>query len=519
MSDEEADGNGWSPGWRAVALGLWTWVAFAVVAGVVFVASDAMPDGWPTGYLGGVLAVLTFGFGISTTAGGSAFTVALTRLGPTLVLLLEVAVATALCYRGLAALADGDRLARQAGLGLSYLGGISAVAWVIGFLWVGGSTPLPVGGLGGSATGALSYWPAALALSIPLAAALGRLRLREAERREWVLDGWLFCSWLLGSLVVVEAAAGVDGIGTLGLRGGVRDDFPLLLSALALFVVLALGASVGREIAWPDADGGVAAVRANPPADGGTEPAATDLLRDVVAESWRVKAGLAGLGVSVLAGAFGLAFVVPAAAARGPLWAVPLAMGAAAPTALLAWVVATSAGVGLGLVATRVSGGRTVASAAWFGATVPLVVWFYLTVVAADASTTTPVGLPAAVLAASVAPLVGVVAAGALAGDSGGNEEAPGAGPERFLPVVGTAAVCAAVVVLVVAQARGLAGIAPSGDLWGVFATRELVGILVRFGLGVGVPAVSLLLLGDGLREYVREEHSHGSAKPDWVDR
>jgi ABC-type dipeptide/oligopeptide/nickel transport system permease component len=519
MSDEEADGNGWSPGRRAAALGLWTWVAFAVVAGGVFVASGAMPDGWPTGYVGGVLTVLTFGFGTSTTAGGPAFTVALTELGPTLVLLLEVVVATALLYRGLATLADGDRLARQAGLALAYLGGVSAVAWVIGFLWIGGSTPLPVGGLGGSATGALSYWPAALALSVPLAAALGRLRLREAERRDWVLDGWLFCSWLLGSLVVVEAAAGVDGIGTMALRGGVNDDFPLLLSALALFVVLAVLASFGRELAWASADGGFARAGATPQADGGAREAATDLLRDVVAESWRVKAGLAGLGLSVLAGGFGLAFVVPAAAARGPLWALPLALGAVAPTALLAWVVATAAGTGLGYVATRVTGGRTVASAAWFAATVPLVVWFYLTVVAAGASATTPLGLPAAVLAVSLAPLVGVVAAGALSGDPGDDGAATGTGLARALPVVGTGAVCGAVVVLVVAQARGLAGIAPSGDLWTVFVTRELVGLLVRFGFGVGVPVVSLLLLGDGLREYVRGDHSQGSAKPDWVDR
>lgn len=517
MSDEDADGNGRSPGRRAAALGLWTWVTFAVVAGGVFVASGAMPDGWPTGYLGGVLAVLTFGFGTSTTAGGPAFTVALTQLGPTLVLLLQVAVATALLYRGLVALADGDRLARQAGLVLSYLGGVSAVAWVIGFLWVGGSTPLPVGGLGGSAAGALSYWPAALALSIPLAAALGRLRLRGAERGEWVRDGWLFCSWLLGSLVVVEAAAGVDGIGTMALRGGVRDDFPLLLSALALFVVLAVLASFGRELAWPGADGGFAPVgTTTAQADGGTERSAAALFRDVVADSWRVKAGLVGLGVSVLAGAVGLAFVVPAAATRGPLWALPLALGAVAPTALLAWAVATLAGSGLGLLATRVDGGRTAASAAWFAATVPLVVWFYLTVVATDASSTTPFGSPTAVLAASVAPLVGVVAASALAGDGDGEANV---GLEQFLPVVGTAAVCAAVVVLVVAQARGLAGIAPTGDLWTVFVTRELVGILLRFGLGVGVPVVSLLLLGDGLREYVRDEHSRGPAKPDWVDR
>ncbi|MEF8884105.1 MAG: hypothetical protein V5A44_03150 [Haloarculaceae archaeon] len=523
MSDEDADENGWSPTRRAAVMALWTWVAFAGLAGVAFVASGGMGEGWPTGYLGGVLSVLTFGFGVSAQAGGPAFVVALTSLGPTLVLVLEVVVLTALLYRGLVALGEGDELAGQVGLVLAYLGAVPAVAWVIGFLWVGGSTPLPVGGLAGSATGPLSYWPAALALSIPLAAAFGRLRLRAAERRDWVLDGWLFVSWLLGSLVVVEAAAGVDGLGTLALRGGVNDDFPVLLSALALFVVFALLASVGRELAWSSTDGGVAA-RAATEADGGSGLTRAALLRDVVTESPRVKVGLVGLGLSVLVGGVAMAVVAPAAATRGPVWAVPLALAAVAPTALLAWVVATATGVGLGLVATRASGGRTVAGGAWFVANVPLLVWFYLTVVATDASTTTPAGLPTAVLAVSVAPLVGVVVASALAGAgeasaAAAEATAPTASAEQFLPVVGTAAVCAAVVVLVVAQARGLAGIAPSGELWAVFATRRLSGIVLRFGLGVGIPVVSLLLVGDGLREYVREQHTRGPAKPDWVDR
>jgi hypothetical protein len=517
MSDEGVDG--WSPTRRAAALVLWTWVAFAGIAAVTFVGSGGMPDGWAAGNLGGVLSVLTFGFGVSTQAGGPAFVVALTKLGPTVVLLLEVAVATALLYRGLVALGDGDELLLQVGLALAYLGGVPAVAWVIGFLLLGGDSPLPVGGVRGSATGPVSYWPAALALSIPLAAVFGRLRLREAGRRDWVLDGWLFCSWLVGSLVVTEAAAGVDGIGTLALRGGVNDDFPVLLSALALLVVLALLASVGRALAWPGAGGAFGGAGTVPPeTDAATGLSVGGVLRNVVVASWRVQSGLAGLGLSVLAGAFAIAFVVPAAATRGPLWAVPLALGAVAPTALLAWVVATATGVGLGLVATRVTRGRTVASGTWFGANVPMLVWFYLTVVATDASTTTPAGLPAAVLAASVAPAVGVVAASVLAEESDHEIDAA-TRVERFLPVLGTAAVCAAVVVLVVAQARGLAGIAPSGNLWTVLATRRLDGIAIRFGLGVGVPVVSLLLLGDGLREYVREEHSRAPSKPDWVDR
>lgn len=497
---------------RGVAGAVWSWVAFAVVAGAVFITSPDMPAAWAGTTVEGVLSVLTFGFGTSVLYDEAALSVALDRLGPTLALLFETAVLAALCWRALVALAGRSEAGHRVATALAYLGGLSAVAWLTGLVWLGQNTPLPVTE---SATGPLSYWPAALALAVPVAAAFARLSVREAGLRDRVVDGWLFVSWLLGSLVLAESVLRIEGVGALVLDAGINLDFPAFLAAMSLLVLLALLASVGRELAWGDppatpatpgrepgsarADGGV-------PGEVGSAPdGATALARDLLRESWRVRVGLACLVPLLGVGVLGWAFLSLSTTDVGLARAVPLTLASVVPAALLAWVVAALVGIGLGLFVARFERARTALLAAWFVANVPLLLWYYLATVAAG-SNALPPGVGPAVLAVGVAPLVAVTAVSSL-----GSDTDVALGPERLLPAVGVAAVCAGVIALVHAQALGLVGIAPTAGVWGVLLREPLGQTAVRSALSVGLPAVALFLVGDGLREYARSYRASGN--------
>lgn len=520
MADEDGSENGWSPVRRWAATALWSWVAFAVLAGLAFVASGTMPDAWPSTHLDGVLSVLTFGFGTSVQQGRPAFVVALTRVGPTVVLLLEVAVLAALLHSGLSRLSARSVTGHVAATGLAYLGAFPGAAWLVGLVWLGQTTPLPVGGFSSSAAGPASYWPAAVALAVPLAAGFGRATLREADRNALVVDGWLFVSWLLGSVVVAEAVVGISGLGTLTLRGGVNDDFPLLLAGTAMLVLLSLFASVGRELAWTNGAGRLAPVEPESESEGaqadgsgaGRDPRA--VLRDLARESWRVRVGAASLCVLLVVAVLAAVLLSPSAAARGLTRSVPLVLASVVPSALLAWLVATVLGLGFGLVATSDEGGRTAVLACTFAANVPLLSWYYLTAIATGADVPLPSGALPAVLGASVAPLVAITAASSLVGADVRSLSLP-----QVFPAVGTAAVAAGVVALVVAQANGLVGIVPSSGAWAAIAGETLGELTFRFALGAGLPAVSLFLVGDGLREYARSSpsRSQSPSRPQWV--
>jgi|GEM_PF-2557471 len=499
---------------RGVAGAVWSWVAFAVVAGSVFVTSPDVPAAWAGTAIDGVLSAITLDFGTSVLYEEAALSVALGRLGTTLALLFETAVLATLCWRGLVALAGRSEPGYRVATLLAYLGGLSAVAWLTGLVWLGRNTPLPVAE---SAAGPLSYWPAALALAIPVAAAFARLSVRDAGPRDRVVDGWLFLSWLLGSLVLAEAVLRIEGVGALLLDAGLNRDFPLFLAAMSLLVGLALLASVGRELVWvwddppaapvtsrrepgsARADGGVTAGAGSAPAS----PAA--LARDLLRESWRVRAGLACLVCLFGVGVLGWAFLSLSTTDVGLVRAVPLTLASVVPAALLAWVVAALAGFGLGLLVARFERARTALLAAWFAANVPLLLWYYLATVAAG-SEALPPGVGPVILALGVAPLVAATAVSSVGPDADVALE-----PELLLPTVGAAAVCAGVVALVHAQALGLVGIAATAGVWGVVGQEPLSQTAVRSALSVGLPAVALFLVGDGLREYARSYRTSGS--------
>lgn len=489
-------------------LALWTWIVVAALAGWALArALRELPAEvqHPTTFGESFVAVLTLDIGQSILYREPAVDVVVDGIGRTAVLLAETMVLFALFAGGLVALAQYSDAGRRVAIGLSYAGAFPAAVWLVGLWWIEHVAGVPVGVESGH-EGGLLYIPGAAALAVPLAAMVGRLVTRDAPRIEWIVDGWLFISWLFGALVLVELTLETFGIGYFLVQGVTRGDPTLATGALMVLLTIALIASVVRELAWGGPGRPEQGVDRRDGQSVKTDGGATaDDLRRLVERNWRVRTGIVGLGVMAIVGVAGSILAVldvtgvstdgVAYQAADPVAWIPLVHVQLLASGLAIALVAAVAGLAIGRVTARSGSGRVVAAVVvGFAMNVPLYLW---TVVFGLSRAPLPVAIHAGpvqvLLGLAVAPLVGVVAARDLPDAS----RSPLANQRRAL---GVAAVGAGVGVLAYGYARGFLTTKP---VWipAAGAMESIEVLAFRLAVGVGLPAVALFLVGDGLRE------------------
>lgn len=492
-----------SPVSRGVALALLTWFVVALLIGLgITEFGGSYPDGpgTPATFSDAFVAIITLDFGTSVLFQVPTAPVVFGALGWTGRLLFATLGVTAALAAGLVALTRYSANGRRVVTVLSYLGALPAIVWLLALLSLDWKTGVDLGV--GSPTGGLeTFLAGGVALGIPLSAMIGRLVVRDARRLDWVVDSWLFTSWLLGTIVLVEQVLRIEGVGFYLFEGLVNRDWPLVVATTMTLLGLALLASVGRELAWPpepnSSEPAKPAHEESARVDGGAQ---TAVVRTTLRENRRLQVGLVGFGALFAVGLVGRFVAHPStnpAGGTSPLVWTPVVLQKITPSAVLTGVVAAAVGVGLGLLSVRVADRRAIAALALgFAMNVPLYLWYVVIEISAIA----PAGIdlfawPVQVLfGLSIAPLVGIVADRDLSG-------ADTATFDRLLPALGVAAVGAGVAVLVFGYSHGLIGASPRGGLFAPYGGETLGQRIVRLGIGVGFPATSLFLIGDGLRE------------------
>jgi len=468
---------------RGVALAAWTWVAFAAVAASILVRADdemqaALDGAVSASFVESFLGVLTFDFGLSILYQEPVIDMVFTALSTTILLLGQVAVVVTVLGGALVALSRRSPGARRLVEVFGYLGAFPVPVVLFGCYALGISTGWAW--LSPGAGGSLGNWLEATVLALPIAAATGRILVREPRNRGWLIDAWLFGMWILGTVVYVEYAANIRGLGLIYREANYNQDVPLTFAAGAAIVLIGLVGVVAREVAFSaEGSGWFGSADAGADAavpDGGTGVSDLDT---VLWNDRRVKAGLAGFGVFLAIGVVGSLLLDPVPVGQipqSPIRATVEALGVVTFAAVGVAAVASVLGIAFGLLSARVRYGRAAtALTVGLAANVSFFVWMQFVPGALD------MPLPDSVwLGVAVSPPVALVARRELAGRA----EIPVA---ALWPSLGVAVTGAAVATLVLVQ------IQPVRIMnWDVLAPP--------IGVVIGLPVLSLFLLGEGLR-------------------
>lgn len=467
---------------------MWSWIVFAGLAAVAITSlADDTPPGAavPSTWGDAFLSVVTFDFGRSFVFDEPALPLVFERLGNTGVLLLETLVLVAVIGLGLALLARRSDRGRRATEVFGYVAALPVSAWLFGMLWVGQTTD--VGLLQTPAAGPVEFVVPALALALPLAAFVARNVSHATADRDWILEGWLFVSWVLSTLLVVEQFFEIPGIGFYLLEFYTLRDPTGLVAALGVLTILALLVSLVREVAW-DAPGvpstlGRTADDGSRRADGGVSPPDP---ASVLRSNRRVQVGLGMFALLLVVGVLGGALYEPGIRDAGGsiIDSVLRWLDHVTVNAVVAAIVASVIGVVLGIATVRVAHGRNITTfLAGYAMNIPLLVWLLL-VVEVDVLPIAPV------MGFAVAPLVAMAAARDV-------ERSGRVSPGVLLPAIGIAVTGAAVVALVSSHV-----LTPPLATGRLLETRadQLATSFLRDAIGIGAPVLSLFLLGSGLR-------------------
>lgn len=503
---------------RGVGLAIWSWLVLAgtlalfsgqryVEAALGAQASDAaMARLDAPSYVEMFVSVLTLDFGRSlvVSPGTGAWAVLGPRVGTTMLVAGLGVVLSAALAAPLVALArsGAGRLVE----GLGYLGALPAFGWALVLFYLGREGYIGMPAVGGQDLGA-AFSPA-LTVAVVVAAAVGR----AAARDDLVLDAWLYAVWGVGALVVAEAVFAVPGLGHLWVISLVQGDYAVFVGATVLLTLPLLVASVVREASWgarADAASGAAGSRADLETDGGitrsveedegstpdTDAAAT--LGAAVRRNRQVQAGLLAFAVLLVGGLLmsGATTASPLRPSPGTLDLARVAdgLGAVALTALVGVVAASALGIPLGAFAARSRTAGTVARLVDHATSVPTLAF---------------VGVWVAVFGFSGNALMTELLVGWLAGVAVAplvlrtTERACRRGAstaEAVVPALGLALTGGAVVAFVAAEIALLGlGLQPLAAVVGV--QRYPARTLTETVLAVALPALTLLVAGEGLR-------------------
>lgn len=498
---------------------LWSWVAFAATmalfSGYRATAAIAGPNTPPEGvaeirravpgYWGTFARTLTMSERQSWVVreGTPGWTVVNQFGGQTVKLLAIVFVLTLLVAVPLVLLSRIDA-ARPAVAGVGLLGGVSTVVLYTLVLHAAnepGSYLAPEG-LDGMVV------PAAT-VALPLGLAMARIASRysgddaRTTLRNVLFDGWLYVVWLPGALFMVEAGFNVEGVFFLWIQALVQGDFPLFTFVSSLLVAPIVLCAFVRDVALaltrpagsPSVPSGAVA------SDGGKTPVLAPLLGALERDR------LLQAGVGLVFAVFTVGFVgsqitsrPDSAAQLGAGGDVPVpayrildALGAATAIGFVTFAVAAVVGVGLGVLVTRTRVPRRLLRLFDPLMTVPLLVV-----------------IPVLTFVWFEFHWPGVIEGRLLYGGLGGlgvatlvarryERDAMAPTPRSAVfPATGLAASGAAVVLfLATEQGFDSYGIRTLWLFTGQFTLESLFWTHLAF---VAVPAVSLLLLGEGLR-------------------
>lgn len=490
---------------------LWTWVAFAGTmapfSGDRAVNTMLGPNPSPSvrrqvsteipGYAGTFVKTLTFGDRQSWVVypGASGWEIVGQTAGESLKL-VAIALVLALVIAVPFVLVSQVDLARPFLAIIGLLGGLSTLVWC---LFVLGFAPNPGSHIDPEGLGGL-FVPAAT-LAVPLGLAAGRIASRydltdtRTTVRDLLLDGWLYVAWIPGALVLVEQLFAVTGLGYLWYQALVQGDFPLftLLSSVlvAPVVFCAFLRELGLALTLPApgssrADKGVAG--------DGAPPSATTPFH----------AAFSTGGVALLGGVlFSLLFLGGLVGSRltsrsgysQPRTIQPYqildALAASTSIAVLVLVVAILVGIGLGVLGTRTPVPRHLNRLFDPLTNVPFVVFLAAWLIYSRQST----GLTGMLIIGGV----GGLAVAPMVARRFEREAAGGSLPEAALPSLGLAASGTALIVFVSTELGFLA--LTLRDLSFSF-NYPLESLFWSHLVFIGLPAMALLLLGEGLRRY-----------------
>ncbi|MFD1645075.1 hypothetical protein [Haloarchaeobius litoreus] len=492
---------------------LWSWVVFsatmALFSGDRATAAILGPNSTPAmydrvgpqipGYWGTFVRTLTLDGRQSWVIqqGAPGWELVGQSAGRTMKLVVVALVLALLIAVPLVVLSQVD-VGRRAVAGFSLLGGIPTFIWclfALDFAKHPGSHIMP-------RTYAEMLVPGAT-LAIPLGLGLTRIVSRydvtdvRTMVRDVLLDGWLYVVWIPGALVVVETVFAVNGVFYLWFQALVQGDFPLftLLSSVLVAPVLfcAFVRDVLLAVILPESTSSTPT--RSVAADGGTTSVLPPLL-SAVRHSRVTQAALGLFGLLSVVGLVGSQLT-----SRPDRWANKQtvqpyqlfdALAAVTLTAVIVFLVAAAVGVGLGLLATGTSLPRHLNRVLDPVANLPFAVFFVAWLIYLES--------PDRLVTQLLFGGVGGLAVAPIVARRFEREATEGRGETAVLAATGVAISGAALVVFTVTELSFLGyGL---GDLW-LNTTDVTLESRLWSWLGVlAVPAVTLFLLGEGLRRY-----------------
>ncbi|WP_440991334.1 hypothetical protein [Haloarchaeobius baliensis] len=382
---------------------------------------------------------------------------------------------------------------RRVGFAVAMLGGVPCIAMVC--LLAGTFAP-PMRAITVDSAERLTM--ASVALGLPVGLGLARLTSvylhSDIERtaRTLLLEGWLYVLWLPGALFVAEGLFYTEG-STMLLRRSLRSNqIPRLVQSASLFVLPVLAAGLYRDVllAFLRPDPGHDPSSAGTVADGGTPPVRRPLVR-AVRWSRAVQLGGGSLVAFLLFGLVGTLSLSSGAESPDspPLAVIADGLWMGAGTALVGFVVATTVGLGLAVAGSRRAGWRHLPRLlAPFGLVPTLLLLLPVPMLLA------PVGVHL------VAPLFGTLgglATGAVVARRyryGVRDE------DSRSPALAAAGIATTGAALVTFTTIQLMLMVPGTPFSYFVLAYELDTLAVPIAVMFGLPAVSMFVLGEGLR-------------------
>lgn len=260
---------------RAVGYAIWSWIALAGVltmlvrqqsTSVLIIGSgtnEQLRESVPLergvggeGFVDTFVSLLTFDFGFSESLMKNVWPVIGSAVGSSVVLVAASLLITAVLSAGAYVLAKTDwgaRIARIAGV---LAGSVPGAAWLLS-LYLLVSVRLSIPGLLEPGSNA-AITAGAVGIALPLVSLVARTLGRQETlggmpRMSVYRNARVATSWMVSSLVIVETIIGTGGVGSLWMSSIRSHDAPLFLAttvALTLPIVLVNAVFEGLSPGW-----------------------------------------------------------------------------------------------------------------------------------------------------------------------------------------------------------------------------------------------------------------------------